>query len=99
MTYDVDDKFDRAAFYNVVISEAKPAEMADIRTQAAANSEDQFLESPDLQKATISALIESATNFDAMKDDILGDSQMVARFTKIIGQLAYAIIQNPSKAA
>jgi hypothetical protein len=34
-----------------------------------------------------------------MKDDILGDSQMVARFTKIIGQLAYAIIQNPSKAA
>lgn len=28
-TYNVDDKFDRAAFYNVVISEAKPAEMAE----------------------------------------------------------------------
>jgi type I restriction enzyme R subunit len=75
------------------------AEQTEIRTQAAANTADQFLESPDLQKATISALIESASNFDAMKDDILGDSQMVARFTKIIGQLAYAIIQNPSKAA
>jgi type I restriction enzyme R subunit len=77
----------------------KAAEQTDIRTQAVANTQDQFLESPDLQKATISALIESASNFDAMKDDILGDTQMVARFTKIIGQLAYAIIQNPSKAA
>jgi hypothetical protein len=35
----------------------------------------------------------------AEKDDILGDSQMVARFNKIIGQRANAIIQNPSKAA
>jgi hypothetical protein len=28
-TYNLDDKFDRAAFYQVVISEARPAEMAD----------------------------------------------------------------------
>jgi hypothetical protein len=34
-----------------------------------------------------------------MKDDILGDTQIVAHFPEIIGQLAYAIIQNPSKAA
>lgn len=28
-TYNLDDKFDRAAFYQVVISEAKPSEMAE----------------------------------------------------------------------
>lgn len=72
----------------------KAAEQKDIQQQATANTLDQFLASPDLERATIAALVESSGNFGEMKNDVLADKQTIEKFTKIIGQLTYAILQN-----
>lgn len=76
----------------------KAAEQSAIRKQASANTLDQFLASPDLENATIAALVESSGNFDEMKDDVLADKQTIEKFTRIIGRLAYAMLQNPMTA-
>lgn len=77
-------------------SVGKAAEQSAIQKQAAANTLDQFLASPDLEDATIAALIESSGNFDEIKQDLLADKQTIEKFTRITGRLAYAIVRNPS---
>jgi len=56
-----------------LVAAEKAAEQADIRVQGEANRADQFPERPGLQNTSISALIESARNFDARRNEILGD--------------------------
>ena len=74
----------------------KAAEQSLIRGQADANPLDQFLESPDLQEAMMAALIGSASNFEEMKKNVLANDHNIAKFTKIIGRLAYFLANNPS---
>jgi type I restriction enzyme R subunit len=67
----------------------KIAEDARLVTQRDANSEPQFLASPDLKPAVVNALITAATNHRGMTDELLDDDAKLRRFVEIIGRALY----------
>ena len=69
--------------------EGKTAEDARLVTQRDANSEPQFLASPDLKPAVVNALITAATNHRGMIDELLDDDAKLRRFIEIIGRALY----------
>ena len=67
----------------------KVGEDEQIVAQRAANSEQQFLASPNLKQAVITGLVQSQENAGGMTNELFGDEQKLARFVEIIGRLLY----------
>ena len=64
----------------------KAAEDATLVTQREANSEPQFLASPDLKPAVVKALITAASNHQGMTEELLDDDIKLRRFIEIVGR-------------
>jgi type I restriction enzyme, R subunit len=78
--------------YEVLVNAVttKAAEDDKIKKQATSgNTLEQFLESPDLKTALLTALLTSSDNLKAMGDEVLGDDQKLARLVKIIGTVLH----------
>lgn len=67
----------------------KVAENGDVEAQRKANTEKQFLASPDLATAVKDAMVAARANNGAMTDELFGDEQKLAQFVSIIGRLLY----------
>jgi len=67
----------------------KVAENDQVQAQRAADTEKQFLSSPDLSTAVKDAMVAARENNGAMTDELFGDEQKLAQFVWIIGRLLY----------
>ncbi|MER3393705.1 MAG: hypothetical protein RIA38_01890, partial [Microcella pacifica] len=67
----------------------KVRENDQIREQRAANSEKQFLASPDLATAVVTAIIAARENNGKMADELFDDQAKLTQFVSIIGKLLY----------
>ncbi len=78
--------------YEVLVNSVttKAAEDDKIKKQATSgNTLEQFLESPDLKSALLTALLTSSENLRAMGDEVLGDDHKLAKLVKIIGTVLH----------
>lgn len=78
---------DMMGFYSHV--KGKAAENEKIVTQIAANSEQQFLASPDLGSTVTNAIVTSGTNFEAMVAEALNSDAKLAKIIELIGRALY----------
>lgn len=69
--------------------EGKVAENKSLEAQRDANTEGQFLASPDLSKIVIAAIAATGANGDSMANELLTDEQKLARFVDVMGRLYY----------
>lgn len=79
--------------YEVLVNAVttKAAEDKKIQKQATSgNTLEQFLQSPDLRTALLTALLTSSDNLRAMGDEVLGDDEKLAWLVKIIGTVLHA---------
>ncbi len=60
-----------------------------VRAQRDANTEKQFLESPDLATAIVTAIVDARDNNAKMTDELFGDREKLAQFVSIIGRMLY----------
>jgi type I restriction enzyme R subunit len=67
----------------------KVGEDEQIAAQRAANSEEQFLASPNLKQAVVTGLVQSQENAGGMTNELFGDQQKLGRFVEIIGRFLY----------
>ena len=67
----------------------KVREIDRIREQRDANTEKQFLASPDLATAIVTAIVDARDNNGKMADELFGDKEKLAQFVSIIGRLLY----------
>lgn len=67
----------------------KVREIDRIREQRDANTEKQFLASPDLATAVVTAIVDARDNNGKMADELFGDKEKLAQFVSIIGRLLY----------
>ncbi|TFD52189.1 type I restriction endonuclease subunit R [Cryobacterium frigoriphilum] len=80
-------KVDTMAFLTHV--KGKAAENDKISTQISANSEQQFLSSPDLGSTVTDAIITSGTNFESMVAEALNSDSKLAKIIELIGRALY----------
>ena len=80
-------QFDTMAFLTHV--KGKAAENDKISTQISANSEQQFLSSPDLGSTVTDAIITSGTNFESMVAEALNSDTKLAKIIELIGRALY----------
>lgn len=78
---------DMMGFYAHV--KGKAGENAKITTQIAANTEQQFLASPDLGSTVTNAIITSGTNFESMVTEALNSDTKLAKIIELIGRALY----------
>lgn len=87
--FDSDD-FTDADFVGMATHVAgKVREDEQIQSQRSANTEKQFLASPDLATAVVTAIIAARENNGKMADELFGDQQKLTQFVSIIGKLLY----------
>jgi type I restriction enzyme R subunit len=67
----------------------KASENATLKTQAKANSLDQFLASPDLQKTLIETVVSVTGNAKVMANDLLSDTEKIGLLTRLVGELLH----------
>ena len=67
----------------------KVAESEQIQAQRTANTQKQFLASPDLATAVVTAIVAARENNGKMADELFDDKQKLAQFVSIIGRLLY----------
>lgn len=67
----------------------KVSENEQIQTQRAANTEKQFLASPDLTSAVKDAMVAARENNGAMTDELFSDEAKLLQFVAVIGKLLY----------
>jgi type I restriction enzyme, R subunit len=67
----------------------KVREQEEITQQRRANTEKQFLASPDLATAVVTAIIAARENNGKMADELFDDKQKLSQFVSIIGHLVY----------
>lgn len=67
----------------------KVAENEQIQVQRVVNSEKQFLASPDLATAVVTAVVAVRENNATMADELFGDEQKLSQFVAVIGRLLY----------
>jgi len=67
----------------------KTAENKKIAAQISANSEKQFLASPDLKGAVISAMVTASDNFAGMTSEALDDDAKLAKLVELIGRALF----------
>lgn len=67
----------------------KAIESSELDAQRKANTKQQFLESPDLKKTVISALVAASANSTGMTDELFENDVKLTRFVDIIGKLLY----------
>ncbi len=68
----------------------KVGEDEQIVAQRAANSEEQFLASPNLKQAVVTGLVQSQENAGGMANELFADEQKLARFVEIIGRFLFS---------
>ncbi|MDY7544617.1 hypothetical protein [Cryobacterium sp. 5B3] len=78
---------DMMGFYEHV--KGKAGENAKITTQIAANTEQQFLASPDLGSTVTNAIVTSGTNFESMVTEALNSDTKLAKIIELIGRALY----------
>ena len=78
---------DFVGFYTHV--KGKAGENEKIATQVAANTEKQFLSSPDLKGSVISAMVSASDNFAGMTTEALDDDAKLAKLVELIGRALY----------
>ena len=78
---------DFLGFYTHV--KGKTAENEKIATQVAANSEKQFLASPDLRGSVVNAMVTASDNFSGMTAEALDDDAKLAKLVELIGRALY----------
>ncbi|NLA37474.1 MAG: type I restriction endonuclease subunit R, partial [Actinobacteria bacterium] len=71
-------------------------EDATVRTQAHANSANQFIESPDLSDAVTNAVLRSTDAHGRMTDKFFGDESFQAAIIKVLGQLVHSHLNRAS---
>lgn len=87
--FDSDD-FTDADFVGMATHVAgKVREDEQIQSQRSANTEKQFLASPDLATAVVTAIIAARENNGKMADELFSDQQKLTQFVSIIGKLLY----------
>jgi type I restriction enzyme R subunit len=67
----------------------KTKENGKIATQISANSEQQFLASPDLKGSVVSAMVTATDNFAGMTAEALGNEDKLVRLVELIGRALY----------
>jgi type I restriction enzyme R subunit len=85
-----DDSFTEAdfvGFYTHV--KGKTAENEKIATQVRANSEKQFLASPDLRGSVVKAMVSASDNFSGMTAEALENDSKLAALVELIGRALY----------
>jgi type I restriction enzyme, R subunit len=78
---------DFVGFYTHV--KGKAAENEKIASQVKANSEKQFLASPDLKGSVITAMVSASDNFKGMTSEALDDDAKLAKLVELIGRALY----------
>lgn len=78
---------DFVGFYAHV--KGKAAENEKIATQVQANSEKQFLSSPDLKGSVVTAMVTASSNFADMTSEALDDDAKLAKLVELIGRALY----------
>ncbi|MDJ0379147.1 type I restriction endonuclease [Cryobacterium sp. PH31-L1] len=78
---------DLIGFYTHVKGKAK--ENGKIATQISANSEQQFLASPDLKGSVVTAMVTATDNFAGMTAEALGNEEKLLRLVELIGRALY----------
>jgi type I restriction enzyme, R subunit len=78
---------DYVGFYTHV--KGKAAENEKIASQVKANSEKQFLASPDLKGSVITAMVSASDNFKGMTSEALDDDAKLAKLVELIGRALY----------
>ncbi|TBN56477.1 type I restriction endonuclease subunit R [Glaciihabitans arcticus] len=85
-----DDIFTDADFVGFFTHvKGKAAENEKIATQVQANSEKQFLASPDLKGSVITAMVSASDNFAGMTSEALDDDAKLAKLVELIGRALY----------
>ena len=67
----------------------KAAENEKIATQVQANSEKQFLASPDLKGSVIKAMVSASDNFAGMTAEALDDDAKLAKLVELVGRALF----------
>lgn len=67
----------------------KAGEDAKLASQAQANSEQQFLASPDLKPKVVDALLDSQSNLAGIGQELFGSEQKLAKFIELIGKVIW----------
>lgn len=89
--FDSDD-FTDADFVGMATHVAgKVREQEEITQQRKANTEKQFLASPDLTAAVVTAIIAARENNAKMADELFDDKQKLNQFVSIIGRMIYQL--------